>query len=236
MSADTLEQPTEPQSLWSSIWQRATWGDRLVYLGYVALVLLGIAGPRLLELDDPRLPVWEAFRDPGRIGRDPWGKPFSYPELEGERLRVDWIARSAGPNGVAGDEDDVLVLPEEPGFGRYELYLLLARLPWLGMLVVGGWELARLLRRPRTDLRTELGYAGIAGIGAGLGLAYLALALTERGPGRELREQLFRSTLVHPSISVIGSSLVAGVLLVLGLRGLLARPSEPDLEDPDPGL
>lgn len=229
MSADSQ---AEPPTLGSLVWQRTTWGDRLVYLGYLALVLVGIAGPRLLELDDPRLPVWQAFRDPARAAQDPWGRPFSYPELEGERLRVDWIARSAGPNGVVGDEDDVLVLPEQPGFDRYELYLWLGRLPWLGLLLVGGWELARLLRRPRADLRTELGLAGLAGIGAGLGMGYLAMTLTERGAGRELREQLFSSTLVDPSISVTGSSLVAGVLGVFALRGLLAPPGEPDPEQP----
>ena len=77
---------------------------------------------------------------------------------------------------------------------------------------------------------TLLGLAGLAGIGVGLAFAYLALSLTERGPGRELREQLFRSTLVDPSISVIGSALVAGVLLVFALRGLLAPPAEPELQ------
>ena len=218
------------------VWEHIGWRDRLVYLTYLALVLAGIAGPRLLELDDPRLPVWSAFRDPrGLVAEDPWGRSFSYPELEGRRLEVDWIARSAGPNGVAGDEDDVLVPPARAGFGRYELYRLLGRLPWLGLLFVGAWELVRLLRRPRADLRRELSWAGFAGLGCGLCLAYVVTSLSARGPGRALRDQLFSSTLVDPSVSVIGSCLVAGVLSVFGLRRLLAREGEEEVSSPPPG-
>lgn len=231
MSEGPLDSPAEPPDLWALLWQRSTGWDRAVYLGYVLLFVFGLGGTWALELDDPRLPVWKSFRDPdSRLSSDPWGHAFAYPELTGERLELDWIARSAGPNGVEGDEDDVLVPPEDPSFDRYDLYVWLGRLPWLGMLLVAGWELARLLRRPRADLRTELGLAGLAGIGVGLALAYLGFSLTERGPGRELREQLFRSTLVDRSISVIGSALVAGVLLVFALRGLLAPPAEPAAE------
>ena len=126
---------------------RAAWGIALLLL-----VLAFALGPVLVGLD-PRVTVSRAFHDAPRtfsvpaLGPgDPWGRAFVFhePNVPGEPGFY-----SCGPDGRddRGRGDDVRVLAEDHPVMRLASpetsHLLMA----LGVLLGGGWELLRLLRR-----------------------------------------------------------------------------------------
>lgn len=205
----------------AALWGRARRADLVLY-GLVALLVgVGACARPLWERADPRVRVWSAWHS-GSEALDPWGQAF----LDDARGGL----RSAGPNGLAGDVDDVPVPRVAPG--ELRLYEALGWVPWiLGLGLAIGWEALRWLGRPGTGLlRDELPLAAIGAAAVGLGLGVgIELAAAR---SREIRElvAVLPGPLPAP-LTLGGSAALAAGLGLLAIR-LRAAPAASEAEEP----
>lgn len=200
-----------------------------------ALALVGLAGPAAWRALDPELSASVAFHAGERD--DPWGTPFRG-DVRGLRpnppagVPVPWppvaTARSAGPDGQDGTDDDLHALPADAWSLR--LWGALRGAVWAAVLLAVAWEAGRVvaawLRGPWRGPVGEAGRAAAFSAPVALVGAWAATALP-----RDLADAL--SGLL-PAWAMVGASAWgAAALAVLLARGRAARePSGPEGDPP----
>ncbi len=201
--------------------------DLLVFGLAGALALLGLAGPAVWRALDPELSASVAFHAGERD--DPWGTPFRG-DVRGLRpdppagVPVPWppvpTARSAGPDGRDGTDDDLHALPADAWALR--LWAALRGLVWAAVLLAVAWEAGRVVAAwLRGPWRGPLGEAGRAAAFS----APVALLGAWAGTGlpRDLADAL--SGLLPAWVMVGASAWGAAALAVLLARARAARES-----------
>lgn len=217
---------------------RAVWGIALVLL-----VLAFALGPVLVGLD-PRVTVSRAFHygpltlSPAGYRLDPWGR--EYASAEAPAAPYELHPYSLGPDGRDdhGRGDDVRVLPEDHPLLRLASqqtsYVLMA----LGVLLGGGWELLRLLRRqlgtPWAGPGPEALRAGAIGLPAGLIGGALGVLVPRMVPALQDPVETAEKSLVVPfPVAAGGGAWIVVTLFVLWLRA--RPPAEPPPSPAAPG-
>jgi hypothetical protein len=200
-----------------------------------ALALVGLTGPALWRALDPELSASVAFHAGERD--DPWGTPFRG-DVRGLRpnppagVPVPWppvpTARSAGPDGRDGTDDDLHALPADAWALRS--WAALRHCVWAAVVLAVAWETGRAgaawLRGPWRGPLGEAGRAAAFSAPAGVVMAWAGTSLP-----RDLAEAL--SGLLPAWVMVGASAWGAAALAVLLARARAARePTGPEGDPP----
>lgn len=231
--------PASSRDLWAllaatSVADRAVWGLA------VALLVVSFALRPAITALDPRVVVSRAFHDGSpRFALDPWGREFTFTEPSQRPGAWDvYYSRGLDGRDDHGRGDDVWVLPEDHPVMRLASpetsHLLMA----LGVLLGGGWELLRLLRRqlslPWAGAGPEALRAAAIGLPAGLIGGALGVLAPRLVPALQDPVATAEKSLVVPfPVAAGGGVWIVVSLFVLWLRA--RPPAEPPAASQLPG-